>query len=141
MTNDASSERTVVIAAYSTRRDAEMARDRLQDENIQAFITADDAGGMHPELQRPHGVHLVVLSSKAQAAHEVLEDVGLFPSYDDDQSDIEGPAVGAEARSESPREEQTEDLTFSTKRVTFITIVVVILIILGLLLLTLREIV
>lgn len=141
MTDDASSERTVVVAAYSSRRDAEMARDRLENENIGAFITADDAGGMHPELQRPHGVHLVVLGSEAQAAHEVLEDVGLLSSYDADPSDVKGRADEADVRLESPREEQTEDLTFSTERVTFIAIVVVVLIILGLLLLTLGELV
>lgn len=68
-----------MFAIYSTRRDAEVAREYLQRENIEAFVQADDAGGMHPQMQRPHGVKLVGMSSAAQDAYEVLDEAGLLP--------------------------------------------------------------
>jgi len=54
MSNGSSEERTV-FAVYSTRRAAEVAQEHLKDEDIEAFVQSDDAGGMHPQLQRPHG--------------------------------------------------------------------------------------
>lgn len=83
MVDDLSTEKTAILAVYSTRRDAEMAQDRLDEEGVQAFITADDAGGMHPQLQQPHGVKLVVLERAAQYAREVLDDAGLLPHHHD----------------------------------------------------------
>ena len=43
---------------HSTRRDAEVAKEYLQDQDIEMSVRADDAGGMHPQLWRPHGVKL-----------------------------------------------------------------------------------
>ncbi len=68
-----------MFAIYSTRRDAEMAREYLQESNIEAFVQADDAGGMHPQMQRPHGVKLVGMSSSAQDAYEALDAADLLP--------------------------------------------------------------
>lgn len=79
MTDALDAEETVVVATYSTRRDAEMAKDRLAEAEIQSFITADDAGGMHPQMQAPHGVKLLVLQRAAERAHEVLADAALLP--------------------------------------------------------------
>ena len=79
MSNGRSSEETTVFAIYSTRRDAEIARDCLGEAGIRSFVSADDAGGMHPQLQRPHGVKLVGMQSAARDAHEVLEGAGLPP--------------------------------------------------------------
>lgn len=67
------------MAMYATRRDAEMAHDRLDDAGIRAFITADDAGGMHPQLQPAHGVKLRVMQRQAAAARTALADAGLLP--------------------------------------------------------------
>lgn len=72
-------DNTTVVAVYPTRRDAEMAKDRLDDEGIRALVTADDAGGMHPQLQPAHGVKLRVLEHQAEAAHAALADAGLLP--------------------------------------------------------------
>lgn len=84
MTSDLSTDETIVVAVYSTRRDAEVALDYLEDEGIQGFISADDAGGMHPQLQRPHGVKLLVLGhAAAEQAHTMLEDVNLLPANDE----------------------------------------------------------
>ena len=55
---DQSDEETMVFAIYSARRDAEVAKEHLQDQDIETSVRADGAGGMHPQLWRPHGVKL-----------------------------------------------------------------------------------
>lgn len=91
-------EKTAVLATYTTRRDAEMARDYLADADIQSFVKTDDAGGMHPQLQRPHGVKLVGMSGTAHRARSVLEDAGLLP---DDRTDAQASDSGREGPSEA----------------------------------------
>lgn len=108
MTTDRSSEETAVIATYTTRRDAEVAKDYLDDQGIQTFVSTDDAGGMHPQLQRPHGVKLLGMSSVAQDAYTMLEEVGLLPEAGQETSDPQ-------------RKTQEEDVTFSTEQSTFKT--------------------
>lgn len=121
MANGQASEETIVIATYSTRRDAEVAKDYLEDEGIQSFVSTDDAGGMHPQMQRPHGVQLVGMTSTVQEAHERLEEVGLLP------------ASGEESRSqEAQREVQAEEVTFSMERPPTGFIVLITVLIVGL---------
>lgn len=84
MANGHDTEETTVLATYSTRRDAEMARDHLADADIRAFVSSDDAGGMHPQLQRPHGVKLVSMSGTAQRARTLLDEAGLLPPGDEE---------------------------------------------------------
>jgi hypothetical protein len=79
MTSVPDTEKTAILATYTTRRDAEMARDCLADADIQSFVKSDDAGGMHPQLQRPHGVKLVGMSGTVERARSILEDAGLLP--------------------------------------------------------------
>jgi len=79
MMDSQADDKTTIVAMYGTRRDAEMARDQLDDEGIRALITADDAGGMHPQLQSARGVKLRVLEHQAEAAHAALADAGLLP--------------------------------------------------------------
>ena len=69
-----------VIATYSSRPDAEMAKGRLDEQGIPAAVTSDDAGGAHPQLQLTQGVRLVVAEPDAQTAREVLSDLDLLPS-------------------------------------------------------------
>lgn len=103
MTPDRSNEETTVFAIYSARRDAEVAKEYLQDQDIETFVRADDAGGMHPQLQRPHGVKLVGLNSAAQDAYEALDAADLLPQTVEDRPDPE----------EKRRAETAEPLTFS----------------------------
>lgn len=112
MTNDRATDETTVVATYSARRDAEIGRDRLEGESIRAFISADDAGGAHPELQPTHGVKLVVLSSSARDAHEILEGVNMLPER-----------VPAGEGTERGRDgsEQKENLTFSMDGMWYVT--------------------
>lgn len=93
MTNARDTEETTVLVTYSTRRDAEMARDYLADADIQAFVSSDDAGGMYPQMQRPHGVKLLGMSGTAQRARSLLEDAGLLPEDDDRPATNAGPAT------------------------------------------------
>jgi hypothetical protein len=86
MTNARDTEETTVLATYSSRRDAEMARDYLADADVRAFVSSDDAGGMHPQMQRPHGVKLVGMSGSAQRARSLLDEAGLLPAGDDDRT-------------------------------------------------------
>jgi len=87
MTNVPDSEETTILATYVTRRDAEMARDYLEEAGVRTFVRADDAGGLHPQLQRPHGVQLVGMSGATQRARALLDEADLLP---DDE--LEAPA-------------------------------------------------
>lgn len=77
--DESAQQQSTVVASYPTRHDAEMARDYLDEADISAFIRVDDAGGMHPELQGIHGVHLVVLGNVARQAHEALQEAEMLP--------------------------------------------------------------
>ncbi len=114
MTENAASEESRIVATYTTRRDAEMAQDRLQEDGIQAIITADDAGGMHPQLQLPHGVKLVALGREAERAHSILQDAGLLPPETAESSPSDGPDDRAEQSTEA-----SESLTFSMEQPLF----------------------
>lgn len=83
MTTSRTEERTTVLATFSSRRDAEVAGDYLADTDIRTFVSSDDAGGMHPQMQRPHGVKLVVMEEEAQEARKRLEEADLLPAGDD----------------------------------------------------------
>ena len=71
------SEETKIVAIYSTRHDAEIARSFLEDNGINAFVVADD---VHVPLQLTEGARLVVMQSHAERASEALADVGLTSS-------------------------------------------------------------
>ncbi len=78
--DESAQQQSTVVASYSARHDAEIARDYLDEAGISAFMRVDDAGGMHPELQRVHGVHLVVLGDEAaREAHKALQEAGMLP--------------------------------------------------------------
>lgn len=119
MTDDVRTEETTIVATYTTRRDAEMAQERLDEAGIQAFISADDAGGMHPQLQRPHGVKLVVLGREAEFAHSTLEDAGLLPAGREGSSADEEMSADDALTPEEPEEASSENLTFSMDRTMF----------------------
>ena len=94
--DESSQQQSTVVASYSTRHDAEMARDYLDEAGISAFIRVDDAGGMHPELQRVHGVHLVVLGNgAARQAHKALQEAGMLPRSKEDIAEAGDPIAEA----------------------------------------------
>jgi hypothetical protein len=84
MANGRDTEETTILATYPTRRDAEMACDYLADADIRTFVSSDDAGGMHPQMQRPNGVKLLGMSGTAQRARSLLEEASLLPEGDEE---------------------------------------------------------
>jgi hypothetical protein len=60
MMNDEQSDDFTSIGTFYTIHDAEMAQARLEEMGIRSFISRDDAGGAHPELQFTQGVRLMV---------------------------------------------------------------------------------
>lgn len=64
----------VVVEKFSNRLEAEMAAGLLEAEGIQAFVSADDAGGTYPPLQYVRGVQLIVFPEDEIRAREILAD-------------------------------------------------------------------
>jgi hypothetical protein len=50
----------VVVGVFRSTPDAELAGTRLQASGIPVSISADDCGGMRPQLQLTQGVRLLV---------------------------------------------------------------------------------
>lgn len=67
-------DEAVVVEKFFTRLEAEMAAGVLESEGIQAFVSADDAGGAYPPLQHLRGVRLIVFPEDADRAREILAD-------------------------------------------------------------------
>ncbi len=65
--------RLVTLRTFSHEIDAEVARQHLASEGIDAFVRKDDYGGMQPALQDFRGVFLEVHERDAQTADEVLK--------------------------------------------------------------------
>jgi hypothetical protein len=101
MPQNLSAEETTILATYSNRQDAEVAKARLAEREIDAFIVADD---IHPPFQLTEGVELRVLEGEADRARHVLEEkTEVSPEY----------GISTEMPSESVQEEQSE-LTFGS---------------------------
>ncbi len=66
------SDELVNIKIFSNEFEASMAQQLLEGSEIKSFISADDAGGMEPQLQRSMGVRLVVNRADAERALEIL---------------------------------------------------------------------
>ena len=63
----------VCVGNYPNRPEAELAKAILEEHGIRAMIHADDAGGMHLELQfTGGGVRLFVTEENAEAARAAL---------------------------------------------------------------------
>jgi hypothetical protein len=65
--------RLVVLETYESRVQAELARGLLEGAGIAAVVSADDCGGMRPELRLNMGVRLLVAEGDLLAAQHVLE--------------------------------------------------------------------
>ncbi|MEQ9103441.1 MAG: hypothetical protein RIE53_01950 [Rhodothermales bacterium] len=87
MNQDLSTQETAVIATFSSRHDAEIAREYLLDEGIASFFSADDAGGMHPMMQRSQGVDLLALDDVVERARELLDEADLLEGSREDMNE------------------------------------------------------
>ena len=71
--SNAMSEEIVVLRVFDNELKAQMAQQRLQDAGVSTFIFKDDGGGMEPHLQRTNGVRLVLNSTDAERAEDILQ--------------------------------------------------------------------
>ena len=63
----------VVVQAYASHPEADLAKGALEDAGIQAIVQADTAGGMREHLAwSGAGFKLLVLGDDAAIAHDVL---------------------------------------------------------------------
>jgi hypothetical protein len=66
--------KTLCIQTFATRHEAEFARSLLESQGIKAMVSADDGGGMRPDLALTSGgVKLYVLEENAARAEELLQ--------------------------------------------------------------------
>jgi len=63
--------RLIAVGDFSNRIDAEIAQGALAAAGIESMVSADDAGGMRPNLWLS-GVRLMVRDEDAKRAFEVL---------------------------------------------------------------------
>jgi len=102
MPQNLSAEETAILATYSNRQDAEVAKARLAEREIDALIVADD---VHPPFQLTEGVELRALEGGADRARRVL-DGETSVSVEDE--------AAAGMPSESAQQEQSANLTFGS---------------------------
>jgi hypothetical protein len=63
----------VVVASFRNIFDAELAATKLRASAIPVSVSADDCGGMRPNLQLTQGVRLLAPARSARRAHWLLE--------------------------------------------------------------------
>jgi hypothetical protein len=92
---DASGEPTVTrIERFASRADAELARAVLEANGIPAYVSGDDAGGLHPEI--PYGIGgtaVVVPEERYAEAIAVLDDE--FTEEEVAAAELEAAALAA----------------------------------------------
>ena len=64
----------VVVGIFRNAWDADLAGGRLKAAGIPVSISADDCGGMRPNLQLTQGVRVLVPSGQAKLAEALLEE-------------------------------------------------------------------
>jgi hypothetical protein len=64
---------SVPVAVASSRIDAELIVGMLRSNGVPAFVSADDAGGLEPQLQF-QGVRVLVPASEEATARQLLAD-------------------------------------------------------------------
>jgi len=62
----------VCIQTYPNRPDAEFAQSILKAGGVKSIVSADDAGGTHPELPFTRGVRLLISAHDTARARELL---------------------------------------------------------------------
>jgi hypothetical protein len=68
--------KTTVVATYTARHYADMARDYLEDNEIPSYVSADD---VHVPLQLTEGARLIVMEREVDAARTLLREASMLP--------------------------------------------------------------
>lgn len=71
--DEGSSTEPVVIRAFSSEFDADLARTALDAAGIESMLRSDDCAGLRPHMALTRGVELLVRSEDAEKADEVLD--------------------------------------------------------------------
>lgn len=74
--------RTVVVASFGYRHEAEMAQGFLESAGIRSLLIAQDAAGAEVGLSFVNRARLAVLVDDLEAARDVLEDSGFEASLE-----------------------------------------------------------
>jgi hypothetical protein len=75
----------ICIKVFTNHVEADLAKNFLAMNEIEAFITSDDVAGFYPGLTYSGGVKLLVEKMNSQKAVELLES-----SYDPNDTETEG---------------------------------------------------
>jgi len=89
-----------VVARFTARHDAEIARSYLADHDIDAFILADN---VHVPLQFTDGVRLVVMQGEAEEAYQRLEEADSIPDALAERADWEEDSFNGESEDVDPK--------------------------------------
>ena len=65
------------IKTYSSRHDAEIAKGFLEANGVNAFVSGDDYGGIHPGLSFSTGVRLLVKEEDIEKAKRIFREAGI----------------------------------------------------------------
>ena len=68
-----SDAKLVPVATFSNHVDAEIAQGALEAAEIEAMVSADDAGGLQPSLWVGEGVRVLVRAEDVERAREILD--------------------------------------------------------------------
>ena len=66
--------KTVMVASYRYRHEGEFAQATLEGAGIPCMLSADDGGGMRPEIMSANPVRIYVPEEHAAAAAELLSE-------------------------------------------------------------------
>ena len=64
----------VAVGTYPSKIEAEIVRGALEAADIDAMVSADDAGGLRPSLWMGEGVRVLVRAEDAERAREILNE-------------------------------------------------------------------
>lgn len=67
-----SSPDLTVVATFTSRQEADLAKSALEAGGIYSIVFADDAGGVQPGFWEGRGVAVIVRKEDEQAAREIL---------------------------------------------------------------------
>ena len=81
----------VTVAQVPSRTEADLIAGLLSSNGVRSVVSADDAGGLEPQLQMD-GVRVLVARSDEDAARQVLADAEAAADDDDDDDDDDDEA-------------------------------------------------
>ncbi len=77
-------ENFVTLRTYLNRAEAELDHSVLEANQIEAFISSDDAGGSRPELSFLRGVKLLIHQKDVERAEKLFKDLPAAETTDEE---------------------------------------------------------